>query len=141
MISNIQASKTAFALINQKLEFKGNVYFATGYFYKTSDMKTAECINVGDKTAVNDITVIDDTMYILCNEKVVKEDESLEFRVSVKRSVNGAEFEEMFYFTYPVRALSFTYANEHFYFGMGYGIKAQQLYDENGMVLSVENPL
>ena len=55
--------------------------------------------------------------------------------------MDGIEFEEMFSFTYPVRALSFTYANEHFYFGMGYGIRAKQLYDENGMVLSVKNPL
>lgn len=141
MIANIIASKTAFALINQKVEFKGNLYFATGYFYKTTDMKTAERINVGDKTAVYDIKVIDNVMYILCSERITKEDSSEEFRISVKRSMDGIEFEEMFSFTYPVRALSFTYANEHFYFGMGYGIRAKQLYDENGMVLSVKNPL
>ena len=62
MISNIWTSTTAFATINQKLEFKGNMLFTTGYFYKTTDMKTAERINVGDTTAVTDMKVIDDTM-------------------------------------------------------------------------------
>lgn len=141
MISNIWTSKTAFATINQKLEFKDNMLFTTGYFYKTTDMKTAERINVGDTTAVTDMKVIDDTLYILCNEKIIKEDSSEEFRVSVKRSTDGAEFEEMFFFNYPVRALSFTYGNEHFYLGMGYGVRAQQRYDENGAVLAVKNPL
>ena len=42
---------------------------------------------------------------------------------------------------YPVRALSFTYNEEYFYFGMGYGTRAQKEYEQNGMVLSVKNPL
>ena len=141
MITTLKAAKCMYTLINQKVEFKGTQYFATGYFYKSEDMKTAERINVGDKTAVTDIRVINDTLYILCNERIIAEDETEYFRVSVKMSEDGAEFKEMFSFNYPVRALSFTYAEDHFYFGMGYGIRAQKNYDENGTVLAVENPL
>ncbi len=56
-------------------------------------------------------------------------------------STDGETFTDMFHFNYPVRALCFTYAEDNFYFGMGYGIRTQKTYDENGMVLSVENPL
>ena len=104
-------------------------------------MKTAERINVGDATSVSDMKVINDTLYILCNERINAEGEEDKFKVSVKRSKDGQEFEEMFYFDYPVRAISFTYVEKHFYFGMGYGVKAEKDYEQNGMVLSVKNPL
>ena len=141
MISSLTVARTGYKLIAQKAEFKGNQYIAAGYFYKSSDMKTAELIDVGEKTAVNDIRVIKDCLYLLCNEKITDEEGKETFRVSVMRSKDGETFEEMFYFNYPVRALSFTYADEHFYFGMGYGIKAQKEYEQNGMVLAVKNPV
>ena len=102
-------------------------------------MKEASVISLGEKVKINDIRVIEDTMYLLCNEPV--NEEQTEFRVSVVRTKDGENFEEMFYFSYLVRALSFTYSNKHFYFGMGFGTKAQQEYEQNGMVLSVKNPL
>ena len=141
MPKNIMYSKSMYSFFNQKVEFKGAQYFTTAYFYKSRDMKTAEQINLGDTTGVIDLRVMDDTLYVLCNEKIINEDQTEEFRVSVKMSKDGTEFTEMFHFNYPVRALCFTYANDSFYFGMGYGTKAKKLYEENGMVLSVENPL
>ena len=48
----------------------------------------------------------------------------------------------MFFYDYENRALSFTYHDGVFYFGMGYGVAAKNdLYDTNGMVLAVEIPL
>ena len=141
LIDSLKFSKATYAPIAQKAEFKGKQYFTTGYFYKSEDMKTAERINIGDKTAVNDIRVIEDTLYLLCNEKITDEAGNESFRVCVMRSKDGEIFEEMFYFSYPVRALSFTYSDKHFYFGMGYGIRAEKDYEQNGMVLSVKNPL
>ena len=141
MISTLKFSKTGYAGIAQKAEFKGKQYFTTGYLYKSEDMKTAERINIGDKTNVNDIRVIGQKLYLLCNEKITDESGNETFRVSVMRSKDGETFEEMFYFSYPVRALSFTYNDKHFYFGVGYGIRAEKDYEQNGMVLSVKNPV
>ena len=140
MISQIKAVKSTYKFFNQKAEFLGKQYLSTGLLYCTDDMKTAEQIDLGENVTTSDLRVIDDTLYVLCNEKITT-DQTEEFRVSVKRSKDGQTFEEMFYFNYPVRALSFTYANKHFYFGMGYGIKAEREYEQNGMVLSVKNPL
>ena len=139
MISKLKASKSTYTLICQKAEFAGKQFFSNGFLYKTEDMKEASVISLGEKVKINDIRVIEDTMYLLCNEPV--NEEQTEFRVSVVRTKDGENFEEMFYFSYPVRALSFTYSNKHFYFGMGYGIKAEREYEQNGMVLSVKNPL
>lgn len=141
LISTLKSSRATFTHIPQKAEFKGKQYITTGYLYKTEDMKTAEHINVGDKTTVNDIRVIKDYLYLLCNEKITDEEGNEAFRVSVMRSKDGEIFSEMFHFNYPVRALSFTYNEKYFYFGMGYGTKAQKEYEQNGMVLSVKNPL
>lgn len=138
---NIKYSRSSYNYFAQKTEFGGKQYFTTGHLYKTEDMKTTEIIEFGEKTTVNDIRVIDDVLYILCNEKAEDEEGNETFRVSVKRSSDGETFEEMFSFNYPVRALSFTYGNEHFYFGMGYGTKAKKEYEQNGMVLSVKNSL
>ena len=141
MLSNMKYSKSTYGAIAQKTEFLGKQYIATGLLYKTEDMKTAEQIDLGEKVRVNDIRVIKDTLYLLCNERILAEDGTEQFRVSVKRTTDGETFEEMFYFSYPVRALSFTYSEKYFYFGMGYGIKAEKEYNENGMVLSVKNPV
>lgn len=141
MIKNVKRANNMYAHINQKCEFNNKQYFSRGYLYQTEDMKTAERINVGDATSVSDMKVINDTLYILCNERINAEGEEDKFKVSVKRSKDGQEFEEMFYFDYPVRAISFTYVEKHFYFGMGYGVKAEKDYEQNGMVLSVKNPL
>ncbi len=138
MLSNVNFRANTYNHICQKAEFKGKQYFSTGLLYKTDDMKKAENIELGDNVTVTDIKVINNTLYLLCNKKIVTDDKNEEFRVSVMKSRNGKRFTEIFYFSYPVGALCFTYSNHHFYFGMGYGISAQKEYAENGMVLSVE---
>ena len=102
-------------------------------------MKTAQKIELKPNMEVLDLRVIDNKLYVLCNEKIEKNGEE-EFRVSVWFSTTGniGSFRQMFFYNYPVRALSFTYGNGVFYFGMGYGIKAQKTYAQNGMVLKVE---
>ncbi len=138
MIKNMKANKQTYDFINQKLQFKDSQYIANGYLYKTTDMKTAEKIDLGDNIEVSDLRVIRNKLYVLCNEKITKEDGGEEFRVSVLRSKDGVEFSEVFHFNFPVRALSFTYHNKQFYFGMGYGKNTNEYIFENGSILAVK---
>lgn len=137
MLSDISLIRHKYSHISQKVEFKGNQYFCSEILYKSSDMVTAEQIDVGENVEVNDLRVIGNALYLLCDEKITHEDGSEEFRISVKKSKNGKTFNELFYFYYPVRALSFTHNEDTFYFGMGYGITSKDFFDENGVILSV----
>jgi hypothetical protein len=123
----------------QKLEFKGYEYIVNGNLYKTADMITADMIDMGEGVEVQDARVIGKTLYLLCNEPMDTEDGETQFRVSVKKSKDGETFTEAFYFSYPVRALSFTHHKKTFYFGTGFGIKGKNDYHfENGTILSVD---
>lgn len=123
---------------SHKSEFKGYQYLGASYLYRTADMTTGELIDLGENVEVNDSRVIGKALYLLCDEKITHDDGSEEFRISVKKSKNGTDFTELFYFHYPVRALSFTYNKGTFYFGMGYGSGTDKYFNENGMVLSVD---
>ena len=139
LMGKMEIDRNTYSHINQKVEFGGKQFIAMGNFYVTEDMKTAQKIELKPNMEVLDLRVIDNKLYVLCNEKIEKKGEE-EFRVSVLFSPTGniGSFRQMFFYNYPVRALSFTYGNGAFYFGMGYGIKAQKTYDQNGMVLKVE---
>ena len=139
LIYKLEGERNTYSHINQKVEFNNKQFIATGNFYVTEDMKTAEKIKLKPNTQVIDLRVIDNTLYVLCNEKI-ENNGAESFKVSVWFSKTGniGSFRQMLFFDYPVRALSFTYGNNAFYFGMGYGIKAQKAYDQNGMVLEVK---
>ncbi len=140
MIENMEYNKKTYMLITQKAEFKKQQYIVNGHLYKTADMITAQKVDVGENVEVADIRKIGNHLYVLCNQEVPCEDGTTEFRVSVLKSKDGEEMREVFYYTFPVRALSFTYYNKHFYFGMGYG-KTSQEYEyhfDNGTILSVD---
>lgn len=142
MAKGLATSLNFYGRINGKAEFAGKQYFSNGQLYRSADMITAEAVNLGENVEVNDLRKIGDTLYLLCDERIEKEDGTEEFRVSMRASTDGEEFRELFYFNYPVRALSFTHANDTFYLGMGYGKNSKQVfYDENGMILSIEYPL
>ncbi len=142
LISQLDIKRNVYTHISQKAEFNGMQFIARGHLYCTSDMKTAELIEIKPNIEVLDLRVIDDTLYVLCNEKLKRKDKE-EFRISVWYTNLGKKgsFKEMFFFDYENRALSFTYNDGIFYFGMGYGITAQTDYETNGMVLSVKNEL
>lgn len=132
------AKRVKFAHFNAKIEFKGDQYISTGSLYKTADMITAEYINLGSEVEVADIRVIGDAMYLLCNEMFVDEKGDAGFRISVRKTEDGKVFSKLFDFEYPVRALSFTYNDGTFYFGMGNGVTTDNCYEKNGMILAVE---
>ena len=139
MIATLKFKRQTYEHIAQKMEFKGCEYIVNGNLYKTSDMITAEMVDMGEGVEVQDARVIGKTLYLLCNELVDTEDGETQFRVSVKKSKDGETFTEAFYFSYPVRALSFTYHNKTFYFGTGFGTKGKNDYHfENGTILSVD---
>ncbi|MBO5211203.1 MAG: hypothetical protein J6B80_04660 [Clostridia bacterium] len=139
LMTKLETDRNTFSHINQKVEFNGKKFIAMGNFYVTEDMKTAENIELKPNIEVLDLRVIDNKLYVLCNEKKEKNGKE-EFRISVWFSTTGniGSFRQMFFYNYPVRALSFTYGKDAFYFGMGYGVKAQKNYDQNGMVLKVD---
>ncbi len=142
LISQLEIKRNAYTHINQKVEFNGKQFIARGHLYCTSDMKTAELLEIKPNMEIVDLRVIDGTLYVLCNEKLNNKDKE-EFRISVWYTNSGKKgsFKEMFFFDYENRALSFTYNEGIFYFGMGYGITATSDYETNGMVLSVKNKL
>ncbi len=142
LISQLDIKRNAYTHINQKAEFNGMQFIARGHLYSTSDMKTADLIEIKPNNEILDLRVIDDTLYVLCNEKLNRNDKE-EFRISVWYTNSGRKgsFRELFFFDYENRALSFTYDDGIFYFGIGYGITAKADYETNGMVLSVKNEL
>lgn len=143
-LKGIKYKKTSYHYLNQKLEFNGKQFIADGYLYSTEDMITAEKIELKPNTNIVDLRVIGGKLYALCNEERTADDGSKYFRVSVWYTKSGiqGDFRQMLFYDYENRALSFTYHDGVFYFGMGYGVAAKNdLYDTNGMVLAVENPL
>lgn len=134
--SKFVGKRNVYTQINQKLEFRGKQYIAARNLYVTADMKSAKLCELKEKVVVTDLRVVNNSLYVLANESI-EEGENQKFKISVFESKDGEVFREIFYFYYSVPSLSFTYGNRAFYFGMGYGVQAQQEYPENGMILEV----
>jgi hypothetical protein len=135
--SEFEGKRNVYAHVNQKVEFNDRMYIAARNLYTTGDMKNAKLCNLDKKVVVTDLRVVKNKLYVLANESIVKDDGSEQFKISVFESKDGKNFNEKFYFYYAVPALSFTYGDEAFYFGMGYGVRAKKEYPENGMILEV----
>ena len=101
LISQLDIKRNAYTHINQKAEFNGMQFIARGHLYSTSDMKTADLIEIKPNNEVLDLRVIDDTLYVLCNEKLNRNDKE-EFRISVWYTNSGRKgsFRELFLFDY-----------------------------------------
>lgn len=133
-----------FTRLHQNVEFKGHQYFSTGIFYRSADMITPEKITLEGNPEVGDLRVIGDKLYVLCSEETVDADGNVAFENSLRVTTDGKTYTEVFRFTYPVRALSFTYGNGTVFLGMGFGTKARKndsYYDENGMILAINRVL
>lgn len=130
----IKSRRTTYRTFDEKLEYNGKVYFTTGNLYVTADMKTVQKIDIAGKTAVTDIRVIENDLYILCATK--NTDGS--YRTSLWRKIPGEieRFHEIFFFNFPCPAQCFTYHNGTIYFGMGDGILSESD-PYNGTILSI----
>jgi hypothetical protein len=135
--SEFEGKRNVYAHVNQKVEFNDRMYIAARNLYTTGDMKNAKLCNLDKKVVVTDLRVVKNKLYVLANESIIKDDGSEQFKISVFESKDGKNFNEKFYFYYAVPALSFTYGDNAFYFGMGYGVRAKKEYPENGMILEV----
>ncbi len=140
LFDNAEFERTSYHFINQKLEFNEKQFIAAGNLYVSEDMKTAKEIELMANAEVVDLKLLNDKLYLLCNEEKEKPDGTKYFTISVWCTKTGGsgDFHEVFFFDYEVRALSFAYNDCVFYFGMGYGKDSgDTLYDKNGMILSV----
>lgn len=119
-------------LIGGKAEFKGQMFFTTGYLYSTADMAKLTRINFPGNQIVYDISVYNNALYVLCGEKK----ENGEYTVSVWKNVSGVaiDFFELFNFTYEAPPLSMACYDEGFYIGMG---DARSVNEKNGMILQI----
>ncbi len=120
-------------IMGGKAEFKGKLFFATGYLYATDDMENFLRISFPDSENVYDLCTADGCLYVLCGK--LREDGR--YRVSVWKNESGedTDFEEIFAFLYDAPPLSLVRHGSSFYMGMGdYSAENRK----NGMVLAVE---
>lgn len=133
MKQSLTFRRTNYKLCTAKAELYGTMYLSTGNLYMTQDMITLTPISFGDHAIVNDLRVIDNTLYVC----VISQAEDGQYRTSIwRKSDSGNQFRELFYFTFAAPAQSFTYNDGVFYFGMGDGTLSE--YNEaNGSILKV----
>lgn len=133
---NITTRRTSYRTFNTKVEYDGKLYYTTGNLYVTTDLNRAERIILTDKCAVTDINIIDNKLYTVTTEK----NENGTYRNALWKYNNTREsFYEVFYFTSNCPVLSFSYANDVFYFGTGHGVLESEC-TQCGSILSVNYP-
>ena len=133
MTQSLTFRRTNYKLCTAKAELNGTMYIATGNLYMTQDMKTLNPIFLGDHSIVNDLRVIDNTLYVC----VISQTKDGQYRTTMfHMSDSGNQFQELFYFTFAAPAQSFTYSDGAFYFGMGDG-KLSECNEANGSILKV----
>jgi len=120
-------------IIGGKAEYKGNMYFTTGYLYATDDMANFTRVAFPRKQTVYDICVDENGLNALCAEKL--SDGKYEISVWKNSSEKLTEFDELFSFIYDIPALSIACANGDFYIGMG---ERGSVNDKNGMILYID---
>lgn len=136
--------RNTYTHFQQNVEYKGYQYFTTGNFYRSADMITPEPLTLDGDAEVNDLRVIGKKLYALCSEEYVTDEGDVAFYNSLRVTKDGQNYTEVFRFSYPVRALSFTYQSGTVFLGMGFGTKAAKdfsYYDENGMILAINQKL
>ena len=134
----IKYNSNTYCHLHQDVEFKGNVYLSSGHLYRTSDMIAVEKIELPNSPEVNDLRVIGKKLYALCSEEYITEEGDTAFYNSLQVTTDGTTFKEVFRFSSPVRALSFTYESGTVFLGMGFGTKAADtysMYEDNGKIL------
>ena len=132
LYQNIYQIKFFNSIIASKAEFKGKMFFTTGYLYTTDNMSDFKRISFPNSEIVYDIYVNDDTLYVLCG---VKQDDG-KYKISVWKNGSGraTSFTELFNFTYDIPPMSMVCDGNSFHIGIG---NYDSNNDKNGMILSV----
>ncbi len=120
-------------IIGAKTEFKGKMFFTTGYLYATSDMADLTHIKFPNSEIVYDLYVDNDCLYALCGQR----QSDGNYKISVWRNDGGeaTDFIEIFNFIYSVPPISMVCSNGKFYIGIG-GYTFEN--DKNGMILFID---
>lgn len=131
--SRLTYRRISYEMFMSKAEYNGTVYATTGKLYATTDMQNAAEISFGKNAIVSDLRIIHNKLYAC----VVTPMEDGQYRTSIwVKTQTSNQFRELFYFSFPCSAQSFTYQNESFYFGMGDG-RLSESNPANGSVLKV----
>lgn len=130
--------RISFEIFKAKAAYQNKAYFTTGKLYVSEDMISAEEIILEEDAIVSDLRVINGRLYVMTVKKA--EDGSYTTSVWVKKLLSENEFKKLYYFTYPCAAQSFTYHDNHFYFGMGDGTLSETN-PNNGSILSIKYPV
>ena len=114
-----------------KAVFQNQLYIATGYLYQATDsLNGFQQVMLEGQPITADLVVQEDGLYILNNQP--KTDGT--FDVSVWRTNNGEDFEQVLYFNYKTPALSFTINGETYFIGIG---NPSLQHQTNGTILAV----
>lgn len=103
-----------YTIISSEAEFCGKMFFTTGYLFKTENMEKIQQIDF-EKTLVSDLYVFNDELYVLCNE-FIEEDH---YRIIIRKTANGEDFEKVCEFEYSTIGLSFAFSKDDIFIGMG----------------------
>ena len=135
---SLSYQRSSYEIFRTKIQYENKVWFSTGKLYVSKDMISAEEITLEENAIVMDLRIIDNILHIL----TAQPNENGEYTTSVwvKNLLSKNEFQKLFYFIYPSPAQSFTYHEDHFYFGMGEGTLSESN-PTNGAVLSVKHPI
>ena len=132
LYQNIYQIKFFNNIIASKTEYKGKMFFTTGYLYTTDNMSDFERISFPNSETVYDIYEEGDILYVLCGVKQADD----KYKVSVWKNSSGkaVSFTELLNFTYDIPPMSMVCDGNSFYIGMG---DYNSNNDKNGMILLV----
>lgn len=122
-----------YRIIDEKTEYDGKLYFTTGNLYVTSNLKSANKVELEKNSIVTDIQVLDNTLYVLTSQKL--DDGTYRTALWCRQNGQKEKFRELFYFRFPCPAQCFTHHNGTLYFGMGDGTLSKSN-PANGTILA-----
>jgi len=120
-------------IISAKTDFKGSMFFTTGYLYATEDMTNFKHIVFPNSETVYDICCDDERIYALCGSK--QEDGKYKITVYANKGQNVEDFKALFTFVYDIPPLSFAKQDDKFFIGMS---ETKSGNDKNGSIILIE---
>ncbi len=116
-------------LIDGKITYNGNAYFANGYLYSSSNLTNFNKINLPNGGCATDLLIDGDSLYIL---SYVKNGDN--YKIYIYQT-DGDVVQEVLSFEYGVTPISFDKSGDVYYLGMG---DRRSKNEKNGMILSVK---